>query len=70
MNNTTSADSTKTTMSFEEVSGLTVDGPIIYETHCTIPEGIAVGKTPYGYGVFCTRAMKKGEVLYAGNTRL
>jgi hypothetical protein len=32
-----------------------------------MPDGISVGKTPYGLGIFATKKFKKGDVLYRGS---
>jgi len=30
-----------------------------------LPEGLSIAPTPYGNGIFATKAFRKGEVLYA-----
>lgn len=37
---------------------------------CHVPDGICIGKTKYGQGIFATRHFKKGEVLYTGHFTL
>jgi hypothetical protein len=33
---------------------------------CVVPEGVAIGKTQYGNGIFATKPFKKGDLLYKG----
>jgi hypothetical protein len=41
------------------------DDQIIY-LEKSLPHGIAIGRTAYGYGIFCTKAFVKGEIMYIG----
>mmetsp|Transcript_10097 Transcript_10097/g.15303 ORF Transcript_10097/g.15303 Transcript_10097/m.15303 type:complete len:425 (-) Transcript_10097:216-1490(-) len=37
---------------------------------CTLPKGVVVGRTKYGYGVFASENFIKGQVLYTGTYTL
>lgn len=46
---------------------------IVNETiriECQVPDGISIGKTKYGQGIFTTKPFVKGQVLYTGHYTL
>ena len=52
--------------SFEPApQGRKVEGDLLMTIECTLPEGVTLGKTPYGMGVFATKHFKKGDVSFS-----